>query len=464
MRPGPVRRQVLEMYAVQAGLAIHHAQERDRLQERVRLAAATRTIVETASRELDLLRVVDQSFRPLREGFRSDWLLVRVFDLPEDSGRGAGAGGTGATFPPDLVEFLNPRLALPGSEQTQDPTGLLTVAAPVALACWDTGRSCVVSELGDTSEGLVDADARALTDKLLAVLDARTLVLVPLGDGPDCLGYLVFVRGEASQVWQPAEDEAALEVGREIGRAVARARLYQRERQLVAELKELDEFKGEMVATITHELKTPLTSIVGHVELLQDDGVAPVSVGAIARNVFRLQTLVEDMLLLTKIRDPHRPFVPVAVDLSSLVLEVCETVGIQAFRRRQSLDTARVTPGLFVPGQPDEIARMLTNVVGNAIRYTPDGGSISVTVHEEGEDVVVACSDDGIGIAEADLVTLFEEFDRSSNPAAHVMPGTGLGLAIVRRIVDRLQGSFSVESTLGAGSTFRIVLPRLLEA
>jgi signal transduction histidine kinase len=218
-----------------------------------------------------------------------------------------------------------------------------------------------------------------------------------------------------------------------------------------------------MIATITHELKNPLTSIAGHVELLEDEGLAPVSVGAIIRNVARLQTLVEDMLLLTKIKDPHRPFVPVQVDLSGLVKEVCDAVGIQASRRQQRIDTSAVAAGLRVWGEPDELARALTNVLGNAIKYTPDGGDVLLSVQQEADHVVIACADTGIGIAAEDLGTLFEEFDRSSNPAAHAVPGTGLGLAIVRRIVDRHAGDISVESRLGVGSTFRMRLPGIVD-
>jgi signal transduction histidine kinase len=287
---------------------------------------------------------------------------------------------------------------------------------------------------------------------------------VPLGDGPECLGYLILLRGETHQLWRPAEDEAALEAGREIGRAVARARLYQRERHLVTELQELDEYKGEMIATITHELKNPLASIAGHVELLQDSKASPVSVDAIIRNVARLQTLVEDMLLLTKIKDPHRPFVPALLDLSGLVLEVAELMTIQASRRRQSIDTSRVEPGVLAWGEREEIARMLTNIISNAVKYTKDDGQVTLALHDGPAGSVITCSDTGIGIAGADLGTLFQEFDRSSNPVAHAVPGTGLGLAIVRRIVDRHGGEIHVESELGEGSTFSVTLPFPIEA
>ena len=462
-RPGPVRRQVLEMYAVQAGLAIHHAQERERLEDSVRLAAATRTIIETASRELDLMRVVDQSFRPLREGFRCDWLLVRVFDSDDDPG--AGLGRAGATYPPDLLDRLLPRLAaLGGDDLPGEAPDFLAIGEQVARACWAAARTCVVAEVGDTSDGLIPPEHRGAVERLLEASEARTLILVPVGDGPVCLGYLTLLRGEADRLWRSMEDEAALEVGREIGRAVARARLYQRERHLVTELQELDEYKGEMIATITHELKNPLASIAGHVELLQDAAVSPVSIDAIVRNVSRLQTLVEDMLLLTKIKDPHRPFVPALLDLSGLVLEVCEMTSVQARRRRQTLDTSRVEPGVLAWGERDEIARMLTNILGNAIKYTKEGGQVTLALHDGPDGPVITCADTGIGIARADLGTLFQEFDRSSNPAAHAVPGTGLGLAIVRRIVDRHGGEIFVDSELGEGSTFTVTLPFPIEA
>jgi signal transduction histidine kinase len=464
-RPSAIRRQVLEMYAVQSGLAIHHAQERDKLQERVRLASATRTIIETASRELDLTRMVDQSFRPLRAGFRCDWLQIRVFDSIDEPGPGLHPelAGAGATYPLDLLDRIRPQLEA-GEREDEEPTDFLALGEQVARACWVAGRTCVVAALGDTSEGLIDPESRTAVERLLTAVDAATLVLVPLGDGLECLGYIAMLRGDATQLWQRAEDEAALEAGREIGRAVARARLYQRERQLVAELKELDVYKGEMIATITHELKNPLSSIVGHVELLQDSEASPFSVDAIARNVGRLQTLVEDMLLLTKVKDPHQPFVPALMDLSGLVLEVCEMLSIQASRRNQTIDTSAVNPGVLAWGERDEIARLLTNILGNAVKYTPDGGRVALALVDRPDGAVVSCTDTGIGIAERDLRTLFQEFDRSSNPAAHAQPGTGLGLAIVRRIVDRHGGDIFVESELGKGSTFTVTLPFPFEA
>jgi signal transduction histidine kinase len=443
LRPGALRRQVLEMYAVQAGLAIHHAQERERLSEKLRLGTAARTIVATAARELDLGLIVGQSVAPLVEGFECERLWVRAIETTrtgEIRGRGAG-------HPADMAELATPEL--------------LAVAESLARRCWSENRTVVVGGLGDTSRGLLDDEERGLLVRLLDGLGGGSLLGVPLGAGPECLGYLVLIRTDTVRSWGREESEAALVIGHEIGRAVLHARLFERERELNGELQELDRYKGELIATITHELKTPLTTILGHAELLEDTPAPQENVRAIARNAERLQTLAEDLLLLAKVKDPHRPMIPVPVDVSALVRETHELFDLLARRRgvRLEVDGDVQGSGIHARGDRDELERALINVVGNAIKYTPSGGSVTLGVHTEGADVVLTCRDTGIGIAEDDHATLFDEFNRSSNPDAQARPGSGLGLAIVKRIVDRHRGSITVESTLGEGSTFRIAVP-----
>jgi signal transduction histidine kinase len=469
-RPGALSRQILEMYAVQAGLAIHHAQERDRLRERVRLSNATRTVVETTGRESDLERALRRSCRPLARGFSCDWLALEVFPLrdPGASGvDGAGAAvpapGQRVLHPPDLLDRLGPyRPAEPTGTHDEIGVRLRRLAARVARACWPVSRTCVFAEVADTTKGLIDEAERSALTGPLAALGSTNVMLAPLGAGRECLGYLVMGRADPSSVWSEAESRAALEVGREMGRAVEAARVHQRERELITELQELDRYKGEMIATITHELKTPLTAIIGHGELLHETVAGLPHVGAINRNARRLVDLVDDMLLLTTVKDPNRPFEPRPVDLGALVLEACEMVGLQATQREVTLDVARVRGEVLVPGDSYEVARLIANIVGNAVKYTPPGGTVALEVEHLGDRVVFACADSGIGIAEADLATLFDEFDRSSNPVAHALPGSGLGLAIVRRIADRHGGRVAVESELGLGSTFRVTLPPLV--
>ncbi|QIK67987.1 hypothetical protein G7072_18035 [Nocardioides sp. HDW12B] len=458
-RPGPLARQVLEMYAVQAGLAIHHAQERARLNERIRLGAAVRTILETASRELDLRTIIDDSFVPLADGFRCDRLLIRVLDQVDDQGRsGAGhAPGAGATYPPDLLDSMAPRLAELGERLSG--VELLALGERIARECWARKTTCVVDELAVPPEDLVGPVDLALLRIMMTGLDATGVMLVPLGSGASCVGYLTLVRAAEGSAWTEAESDAALEVGREMGRVVHRTHLYQRERELVAELQELDRYKGEMIATITHELKNPLTAIRGYVELLSEQGVGGRGMEAIERNVTRLVNLTDDLLLLAKVSDPHRVLVSSPVPLGPLVEEVVDAVGVQAQRKGLRIDVARPERDLVVSGERDELARMMVNIVGNAVKYTPEGGSVTLCLEPVDGRAAFRCSDTGLGISADDLGRLFDEFDRSSNPDAQAQPGSGLGLAIVQRIVERHRAELVVDSELGTGSTFSVLLP-----
>jgi signal transduction histidine kinase len=458
-RPSPLARQVLEMFAVQAGLAIHHAQEWARLTERVRLGAAVRTVVETVSRELDLQAIIDASFGPLSDGFRCDRLLVRVLDQLGDEpwpGTDRPAPGAGSTYPPGLLDWLRPRLERLGGDVTAYQ--LVVLGERIARDCWSAKATCIVDAVLPPHEEFVGPDDLALLRTMMSALDATSVMLVPLGSGPQCVGYLTMVRDKGDP-FSEAESEAALEVGREVGRAVHRTHLYQRERELVAELQELDRHKGEMIATITHELKNPLTAIRGYAEMLSEQGVGGRAVEAIERNVMRLVTLADDLLLLAKVSDPHRALMPSPVPMLPLLDEVCEAVGVQAQLAEISLRCAEVPADAVAVGERDELVRMLVNVVGNAVKYTPAGGQVTLAVTREGARVVFRCTDTGLGIGAEDLGRLFDEFDRSSNPQAQSRPGSGLGLAIVKRIVDRHGGELHVESELGVGSTFTIALP-----
>ena len=246
-------------------------------------------------------------------------------------------------------------------------------------------------------------------------------MLVPLGAGASCVGYLTLVRGADGAAWSEAESDAALEVGREMGRAVHRTHLYQRERELVAELQELDRYKGEMIATITHELKNPLTAIRGYVELLAEQGVGGRGMEAIERNVTRLVNLTDDLLMLAKVSDPHRELVASPVPLVPLLsrgrrggrragpAQGHPGRGRHPARRRRR----RVRPrgrrrgwperGLVAVGERDELARMMVNIVGNAVKYTPEGGRVSVCLEPVGDRVAFRCTDTGLGIDAEDL-------------------------------------------------------------
>jgi signal transduction histidine kinase len=231
----------------------------------------------------------------------------------------------------------------------------------------------------------------------------------------------------------------------------------------VGELQELDRYKGELIATISHELKTPLTSIIGHIELLEDLDTGIGSVEAISRNADRLNRLVQNLLNYSQIQE-QRDSVRVPVDLRKLAEQSLELMAMQAEQGSVTMTLEMPDEPIMVTADPDELGKVIDNLTSNAVKYTLPGGLVDVQVGTDGQQAYVLCSDTGLGISSADQAHLFSAFHRSSNPQALSIPGTGLGLAISRRIAQLHGGEILVASELGKGSTFRLRVPLLEKA
>jgi signal transduction histidine kinase len=443
LRPGQFAREALEMYAAQAGIAISNAQQRERLREEVRLAAVVRDVVQSAGKALDLGEVIDACVDPIVRGLRCDALWVRAFEGEgEVPGRGRGAiHGSPRLVPPDEIVALAGRLAEQG---------------------WATRRAVVLPGTHHAPADHVTDDEVRLTLDFVGQSGCRSLLLAPMGAGPECLGYLVLGRADESTTWTAEEITAALEIGRDLGRAVLHARLFEREHQLVDELRQLDRYKTEMVSTLAHELKNPLTAIIGHLELLEtaEDGrLTDRSLAAIERGATRLSDLVEDLLVLSKVGDPHRALVPVPVDLADVVDNAAELLEPAAAKQGVHIDLVGTGEKVSAYGDAAELDRVVGNLLGNAVKFSPAGGTVTCSVEAVDGSVVLRCTDQGIGISPADQANLFTEFFRSTNPTALEIPGTGLGLTIVKRIVERHQGTIGLDSEVGRGTTFTVTLP-----
>ena len=447
-RPGQFAREALEMYAAQAGIAISNAHQRERLREKVRLAAVVREVVQSAGDALDLPRVVDGSVLPVVEGLRCDALWIRAFEGPgEIAGRERGA--------------LHP------AEGPMPPDAVVALARRLATKAWADRRALILPSHPLAPLPELTPDEERLAQDLLTRTGQKTMLLAPMGAGLECLGYLVLARASNTRPWTQEEVDATLEIGRDLGRAVLHARLYEREHRLVQELRQLDEYKTEMISTLAHELKSPLTAIVGHLELLEtsEDGkVTTMSLNAISRGTTRLSDMVGDLLLLSKVADPRRPFQPVPVDLTQTVGDAAYLLGAAAARQDVDLVLTGVEAKVAVMGEAAELDRVVANLLGNAVKFSPPGGRVTCSLEAVDDRVVLRCSDEGIGISAEDQAHLFSEFFRSTNPAALEIPGTGLGLTFVKRIVDRHEGKISLDSTLGRGSTFTISLPAAVPA
>ncbi len=235
-------------------------------------------------------------------------------------------------------------------------------------------------------------------------------------------------------------------------------------RDVTLELR-LAEARRDLVANVSHELKTPLTAIRGYAETLEDGALEELPVArrfirSILEQCARLEALLGDLLTLSRLdsRQQRQPR-PEALDLARLTRRAVEVLAPRA--RKAEIELAvRAPEELPVVGEHDELERLLLNLIENAIKYTRPGGEVSVSLEEQGPEAVIEVRDTGIGIPEDALDRVFERFYRVDKGRARDQGGTGLGLSIVKNVVRSHGGKVEVESRLGSGSLLRVLLPR----
>jgi len=228
-------------------------------------------------------------------------------------------------------------------------------------------------------------------------------------------------------------------------------------------LRELDLMKDEFVSLVSHELRTPLTSIRGYLELLMEEGGNLTAeqerfLRVVDRNSERLLHLVGDLLFLAQVDAGKLTIEHENVRLEEVVQDSVEALRPIAESRGIELVTS-ITPLPSLVGDPARLAQVLDNLVSNALKFTAEGGRVSVSLYAEGDRAVVEVEDNGVGIPTAEQSRLFERFFRSSRATDNAIPGTGLGLAITKAIAERHGGRISVESEEDVGTSVRVELP-----
>jgi signal transduction histidine kinase len=230
--------------------------------------------------------------------------------------------------------------------------------------------------------------------------------------------------------------------------------------EMLSQLGEAFATQRRFLADASHELRTPLTVVRTNAEALQR-GVAadPVeraeTLRAIVRETDRMGRLVADLLALAR-ADAGQPLTRRRLALDTLVLDVYEQE--QALANGVHLDLGEWEQ-VEVEGDPDRLKQVVLNLVDNALRHTPDGGTVTLDLVRRGEEAVLRVRDTGPGIPAEQLGRIFERFYRVDQPRSRQTGGTGLGLAIAQEVAGAHAGRIEVESRLGAGSTFSLVLP-----
>ncbi len=232
--------------------------------------------------------------------------------------------------------------------------------------------------------------------------------------------------------------------------------------QEITQQKELDRIKSEFVSAVSHDLRSPLTAILGYVELL--DRIGPLNdqqrefVQRIKNSVHNITALINDLLDLGRIEagfDLEKERIP----LSLVIHYVLDGIDQRIEKKKINLITDVPENLPYVLGNPLRLRQMLLNLIDNAIKYTPEGGEIRLLARAEKEQVVLQVADTGVGIPVAEQSFIFDKFYRASNVAASTT-GTGLGLAIVKSIVENHQGRIWLDSAPGKGTVFTIMLPQ----
>ncbi len=236
-------------------------------------------------------------------------------------------------------------------------------------------------------------------------------------------------------------------------------------------LRELDHLKDNLISVVSHELRTPLTSILGYLELLDQDRDRLTQrhrhfLGVVGRNAERLLDIVVDLLFVAQARAGHMTLDREPLDLAELAQQAVEGT-LPAANERQITITVAPCSESVVSGDRERLGQVLDNLLSNALKFTPRNGSVGsveVRLSASRDDVVLEVADTGIGISAGAQRELFTRFFRTDAAIEAAIQGTGLGLSIVKAIVDGHGGQVSVQSVEGEGATFTVKLPRFAAA
>ena len=398
------------------------------LRERQRQITLLYESIQTLSSSLNLAHVLDQLAMGIAHALQAKAASIRLLDETGEQLKIAAAYGL--------------------SQKYLDKGPVKVSSSPIDQEAL-RGRPVIMADTAQ--DGRFQYPSEVLAEGI------RSVLCVPLIGRRGPLGVLR-VYGWRPGFFSPQDAELVTAIARQGAMAIENAMAY-------AELRRADETRAQFVRAVTHELRAPVAAaqsllrtvvreLAGGLNDLQRD-----ILGRLSERLDVLQMLINDLLDLAagKVEGLEGELTPVSVEAA--VLGVVDRLSSQAQEKAIDLRVNYVPRGLTVMASEQGLERIFLNLISNAIKYTPAGGKVTVTLEQRNDEAVISVADTGIGIPESDLPHLFEEFYRASNVKQLGITGTGLGLAIVKDLVERYGGRVSVRSTLGEGTTFTVVLP-----
>jgi len=422
---------LLTSFASQAAIAIENArlftQTDQELAERVAELSTFQEIDRQLNATLDLERVINLGL---------EWAMRTT---------GAAAGNISAMMPEREGLWL---IALRG--YASDET------AVYHEKLWPLDRG-IVGYVARTGEATLVADVSRDPEYVGLARDMHSQLSVPISFEGKVIG-VISLESRETDVFDETDSAFMQRLADHISIAMTNARLY-------ADVKAANKAKSEFVSVVSHELKVPMTSIKGYTRLLQMGAAGDISekqrsfLDIINSSVDRMDALVQDLLDVSRIETGRMKLELRPVNLAAILDEVVRLLHHE-FEARQQILSLDAPPDL-PPVRADRarLAQVLTNLLGNAYKYTPPGGAVSLRAEIHNGTVLCSVADTGIGISPQDQGKLFEKFYRADHEFVRQVEGTGLGLSIAKSIIELQGGEIWVESELGKGSVFSFTVP-----
>ncbi|HUS32624.1 MAG TPA: ATP-binding protein, partial [Kofleriaceae bacterium] len=399
------------------------------------LARASHELIEAVDYRDALQRIASLAVPRL-----ADWASVEVIEPGDSTSRQLAV----AHVDPSKVEYAR-ELNLRYPPDPNAPTGVPQVIR--------TGKSELYPSI---PRELLEAGARDAEHlRIIRELDLRSALVVPLRGKQHVFGAITFIYAQSDRHYSEADLEFAEELAR-------RAALIIERRRLEEEAEQANRMKDEFLATISHELRTPLQAILGYATMLErgvarDQGKA---ISAILRNASAQARLIEDILDMSGIQSGKLRIAVGRVQLTAAIREALDALRPAAAAKQIKL-VEQLGPNLGeIEGDFDRLQQIVWNLVSNAVKFSEAGGTVEVMAERVGDRMRVTVRDQGKGIAQEHLSTIFERFRQVDSSTTRQHAGLGLGLAIVKYLVEAHGGTVSAQSAgVGKGATFSVELP-----
>jgi signal transduction histidine kinase len=442
------QRQFIEAFAAQCAQAL----DRARLYDEARLAEGRLRILAHAAERLVVPLDVDIRLRrvlSLMVPAFCDWGVVYLI---EGDGVLRRAAVQGATL--ELNELLG---------ELRNAYTMRELRPPTVLRALRNDAAVVAKMDASTIDSLGLEDRYA---SMLSRFGPHTVLAVPMHARGQQIGALLLGRQGGNAAFAAADVEFIVDLAIRAAGAIDNARLFESERAARSAAEDANRAKSDFLAAMSHELRTPLNAIGGYTELLALGIRGPINeqqqedLRRIARNQAHLLSIINDILNFARVEAGYVDFTVEPIAATDVIMSVEPFMAPQVAQKQLRFTLHACDASLIMLADRDKAQQVLLNLLVNATKFTDHGGTIEVRAEGDDEAVRIFVSDTGVGIPSDRLDAIFEPFVQVHRSLTQPISGTGLGLSISRDLARRMGGDIDVESALGVGSTFTLILPR----